>query len=79
MHRLQDQHLEHQHMIERRPPTLASIRARHSRLEVSTKQLKVNEPLQPLEIVAFRRELSQPLVDIKKARLPTHSNTPSSI
>ena len=75
MHRLQDQHLEHQHMIERRPPTLGSIRASNSLLKVGAKQLKIDEPLQPLEIVALRRELSQPLLNIKKARLPSHSNT----
>jgi hypothetical protein len=77
MHRLQDQHLEHQHMIKRRSPTLASIRARNSLLEVGAKQLKIDEPLQPLQIVALRRGLSQPLVNIKKARLRSHSNTPS--
>jgi hypothetical protein len=60
-------------MIERRPPTLASIRARNSLLQVGAKQLKINEPLQPLQIVALRREISQPLVDIKKARLPSES------
>ena len=74
MHRLQDQHLEHQHMIERRPPTPGSIRARNSLLEVGAKQLKINETFQPLQVVALRRELSKPLVHIKKARLPSHSN-----
>src|SRR5271167_952438 len=73
MHRLQDQNLEHQHMIERRPPTLASIRARNSLLQVGAKQLKIDKPLQPLEIVSLRRQLSQPLLDIKKARLSSHS------
>ena len=62
-------------MIERRPPTLGSIRASNSLLKVGAKQLKIDEPLQPLEIVALRRELSQPLLNIKKARLPSHSNT----
>ena len=61
-------------MIERRPPTLASIRARNSLLEVATKQLKIDKPLQPLQIVALRRELAQPLVNIKKARSPSHAN-----
>jgi len=65
-------------LIERRPPTLASIRARNSLLKLGAKQLKIDEPLQQLQIVALRRELSQPLVDSKKARLPSHANPPSS-
>jgi hypothetical protein len=45
--------IEHQNMIERRPPTLASIRARNNPFEVGTKQLKIDQPLQPIEIVAL--------------------------
>ena len=52
MHRLQDQYLEHQHVIERRAPTLRAIGTRHRRFQVGAKHLEVDQRLDPLQIIS---------------------------
>ena len=67
MHCLQDQHLEHEHVIERRTPTLGAIGTRHCHLERRPEHLKIDERLHALKIVAFGRQLRQPFVDVEKS------------
>ena len=41
-------------------------------LKISSKDFKVDNLIQPLEIVALRGNIFQTLVDIEKPRLPDH-------
>jgi hypothetical protein len=75
--RLQDQHLEHQHVVERRPAALRSVRARHRPFEVRPKQLEIHYGIQPFQLVALGRELFQPFLDIEKSTLTPHPQPPS--
>jgi hypothetical protein len=77
MHGLQDQDPEHEHVIERRPPTLRAIPPRNRRLQRRAEQFEIDEPVQALQIVALGRQLRQPLVDIKEpGRVSRHIRHP---
>jgi hypothetical protein len=65
MARLQDQDLEHQDVVVRRPAALRPVRARNSPLKLKPERLELHQFVQPLQIVALRRELPKPLLDIK--------------
>jgi hypothetical protein len=54
---LQNEHLEHQHMIEGRPATFRAVRARHRPLQIRPEQLEIHHRAQSLQAVALRREL----------------------
>lgn len=68
IHRLQDQHLEHQHMIERRTTTFGAIRARNRTLQVRTEQREIDRPVQLLQHVALLRKTRQAFFNVKKPR-----------
>src|SRR4029077_14311723 len=72
MHRLKNEDLEHQHVIEGWPPALRSVRARHSGFQRRPKPLEIDESLHALQIVALGRPLREPLVEIKQTRRPIH-------
>ena len=76
---LQHQHLEHQDVVKRRPPTFRTVRARHRPFKVAAEQLKINHPTQPLQCVALGRKFLQPLLNIKKSRLTPHPRPPAQI
>lgn len=77
MHRLQDQDLEHEDMIEGRPTALAAIRARHRLFERGPEHREIDEPLQPFEVVALGRQILQPLADIEKTSQTSHRRNPN--
>ena len=62
---LQDQDLEHQHVVERRPAALRPVGPRHGALELGPEQLEVDHGSQPLEVVALLRQPRQPLFDVE--------------
>jgi hypothetical protein len=74
---LQDQHLEHEHMVERRPSAFRAIRPRHRPLELGPKQLEVDHRTQPLQLIALGRQTRQPLVEVEETRLSHHPYPPS--
>jgi len=76
--RLQDQHLEHEHVVERGPSAPRPVRARHRPSESGPKRLELHDRVQTLEVIALRRELLQALVNIEEARLTPHRQ-PSSV
>jgi hypothetical protein len=53
IHRLQDQDLEHEHMIEGRAPAFRTIRAWNRSLQCRAEYFEIDESLHPLEIVAL--------------------------
>ena len=57
MARLKDQNLEHQHMIVGRAATLGAVRPGNGALQIRPENLKIDDPLQPLQIVALGRKL----------------------
>jgi hypothetical protein len=77
---LQDQDLEHQHVVEWRAPALGAIRPRHRPrhrpLELEPEQLEVDHGTQPFEAVAFGRQHGQPLLEIEEPRLTAHPILP---
>ena len=64
VHRLKDQSLEHQHMIEGRPAALRSIGARNCGFERRAEHLEINQRLRALQTVALGRQFRQPIVKI---------------
>ena len=72
MHALQDQNLEHQHMIERWAAAFAAIRRRHRLPQRRPKHLEVDQAFQPFQIIALGGKILQPLVNIEKASLSSH-------
>jgi hypothetical protein len=74
---LQDQHLEHQHMIKSRPATLRAVRARHRPLEITTEQFKIHNRSQPFQGIALGREFLQALLNVEKSSLTPHPLPPS--
>jgi hypothetical protein len=78
MHRLKDQDLGHQHVIEGRPSATGPVRPRHSRLQRGAEHLEVNEPLHALQIAALGGKRREPLINIKETRSPMrHIRTPA--
>jgi hypothetical protein len=73
----QHQRLDHQPMVERRPAAFRAVRARHRPLQIRPKQFEIDHRAQPLQAVAFGRELLQPLVNVKKTRLTAHLRPPA--
>jgi hypothetical protein len=73
---LQDQDLELQHVVERRPPALRPIGPRHRPLELGPEHFEVDHACQPFEAVALLRQSCQPLLDIEKAGRTPHSDPP---
>src|SRR3954452_1665733 len=69
MTRLQDQ--DH-YVIEGRPPALRSVGPRHGSRQVRPEPLEVYNRVQPLKVVALRREFLQTLIDIKEPCLTPH-------
>ena len=55
---LQDQRLEHQHVIERRPPAFRAVRARHRPLQIRPKQFEIDHRAALQAAVAFGREFA---------------------
>jgi len=78
MRRLQDQDLEHEHMVEGRAPALASIGAWHRTHQIRPEDLEIHNGVQTLEIIALRRQFLQPLVNIEEPALATHPMPPDS-
>ena len=74
---LQDQRLEHHHVIEGGPSAFRAVRARHGALQIRPKQFEINHRAQPLQAVALGRELLQPLINIEKPRLTAHLRPPA--
>jgi hypothetical protein len=72
MARLQDQDLEHQDVVVRRPAALRPVQARNSPLKLGPERLKLHQFVQPLQIVALCQELPKPILDVKEPRLPHH-------
>ena len=52
---LQDQSLEHEDMIKRRPAAFRTVLTRNRLLQIGAERFKVHDRIQPLKIVAFRR------------------------
>jgi hypothetical protein len=75
---LQNQGFEHQHVIKRRSAAFRAVRAWHGAFEIRPKQLKIHDRIQPFQAVTLGRELLQPILDIKKSRLPRHCRPPAS-
>ena len=71
VHRLQQQHLEHQHVVEGRTAALRAVRPRHRPLQIRAEPLEVHQRRDALQVVALGRQLPQPLLDIEEARLPS--------
>ncbi len=69
MARLQDQDLKHQDVIIGRSPALRPIAPGRGALKIGSKDFKIDDLIQPLEIVALRGNVFQTLVDIEKPRL----------
>src|SRR5664279_1115227 len=78
MGRLQDENLEHQHVVERRAPALRSVRSWHGARQIRTEQLEIDNGVQPLEVITLGRELLQSLVNVEKPALAPHSIPPDS-
>ena len=76
MARLQDQDPKHQDVIIGRPSSLRPIAPGRGVLKISSKDFKVDDLIQPLEIVALRGNIFQTLVDIEKPRLSDHPTDP---
>src|SRR5450631_1880688 len=55
-----------------RPPALRPIAPGRGALKISSKDFKIDDLFQPLEIVALRGNVFQSLVDIEKTRLSDH-------
>lgn len=72
---LEDQHLEHEHEVERRPSPLGPVRTRHGTGEVVPEQFEINDAAQPLQRVALGREILQTLIDVEKTGLTAHHST----
>jgi hypothetical protein len=60
--RLQDQNLEHEHMIERRPTALRVVTARDCGFERRPEHLKIDRHFNAFQIVTFGRQLRQAFV-----------------
>jgi len=65
MHRLQDQDLEHEYMIEGRPAALRTVATGDSRFERRPEHLEINQRLHLIQIVAFGRQFRQSFVYVK--------------
>jgi hypothetical protein len=52
--RLQQQDLEHQHMIEGRAAALRAVGARHRTLQLPAEHGEINQGRDPLEVIALR-------------------------
>ena len=76
---LQDQHLPHQHMVERRTTAATAVGARHSPLQIRPEKLKIHQTIQPLKRVALRRKLLQTLLNIEEPGLTPHPTPPFAI
>jgi hypothetical protein len=74
---LEDQDLEHEHVIERRATAARAVRPRHGSLQVRPEELEVHQPVQPVQRIALGRELLQTLIDVEEPGLPPHPTPPS--
>ena len=63
---LQDQDPEHQHVVVGRAAALRAIRARHRLLELGPERLEIHQRVHPLQVIALRRQLPQPRVNVKQ-------------
>jgi hypothetical protein len=52
-------------MVERRVPTLRSVRAWYCSRQIRAEHLKIDNGVEPLEIVVLGRKFLQPLVNIE--------------
>ncbi len=77
MHRLQQQHLEHQHVVKGRAAALAAIAPRDGPLQLRPELLKVHKGGDTLEVVTLGRQLPQPIRHVEEARLPNHRRRPA--
>src|SRR5512133_2291682 len=73
---LQNQRLEHQHVIERRAAAFRAVRAWHRAFEIRPEQLEIHHGIQPFQAVALGRKLLQPLINVEKPRLSPHPHPP---
>jgi hypothetical protein len=74
--RLDHQHLEHHHRIERRPPALRPIAIAERRGQVRAEHLEVHHRREGLELVADVAQTTQPLFHVEQSRLPFHVPIP---
>ena len=74
--RLQNQHLEHQYRVIGRSSPFGPIRTRQRLLQISAKHFEIDHRSEPFQRIPGRREGLQPLVLIKKSRLPRHRQSP---
>src|SRR5215469_9004219 len=77
MARLQDQNFEHQNVIVGRSAALRPIAPGRGALKIGSKDLKIDDLIEPLKIVALRGNVLQTFVDIKKSRVSDHPTIPS--
>src|SRR5215467_10297350 len=77
MARLQDQNFEHQNVIVGRSAALRPIAPGRGALKIGSKDLKIDDLIEPLKIVALRGNVPQTFVDIKKSRVSDHPTIPS--
>lgn len=75
---LQDQDLEHEHMLEGWASALRAVSPRHGPLQIRSEKIEVDQPLRPFEIIALRREFFQSFVNIEKASLTARHPAPKS-
>jgi hypothetical protein len=73
---LQDQDLEHQDVVERRPAALGAIRPWHGALELGPEQLEVDHRREPLQVVTFPRQPGQPFLDVEQPGRTPHPDPP---
>jgi hypothetical protein len=74
---LQDQNFEHQNVIVGRSAALRPIAPGRGALKIGSKDLKIDDLIEPLKIVALRGNVLQTFVDIKKSRVSDHPTIPS--
>jgi hypothetical protein len=70
--RLQDQHLEHQHMVKGWSPALRAICSRHCRFHFLPEELEVHHRSQTFQVIALLRQAGQPLLDVEETSLTRH-------
>jgi hypothetical protein len=66
VHRLQQQDLEHQHVIEGGPAALRAVGARHGPLQLGAEHHKIDQHGDPLEVIAPGRQFAQPFLHVEE-------------
>ena len=74
--RLQIEHLELQHRVERRPTAFRPVAAAERLIEHRPEQLEVDDLEELLQRIALRRQLAKPILDAPEPRLPRQSASP---